>query len=300
MAKQKTTYHKNHKHLHKTIRRTKGIMYLVLALLILQTGLIIFLADKVLEVPNDLNKTKSELNSKIDINNAELQAKLNELTTSLMGVEQNLMQVEENVETEISVLKAKASDDFSGIIENSVKSVVTIRTDVSQGTGFIITSDGFSVTNAHVLAGARKAEAVTSELKVIDLELIGYDTILDIALLKIEGTYPYLELGDSDKVKVGEGVIAIGNPLGLSFSVTEGIVSAVDRPGSNLIPAYIQTDAALNPGNSGGPLINTNGQVIGINNFKVTGENLGFALESNYIKETINKISLQVYDQSLL
>jgi len=83
---------------------------------------------------------------------------------------------------------------------------------------------------------------------------------------------------------VGEKVIAIGNPLGLSLSVTEGIVSGVHRIGDNNLPAYIQTDAALNPGNSGGPLINTDGKVIGINNFKISGtESLGFALESDYI-----------------
>ena len=132
------------------------------------------------------------------------------------------------------------------------------------------------------------------------MDLIGYNQELDIALLKIEGGYTPLKLGDSDKVDVGERVIAIGNPLGLSFSVTEGIVSAVNRDAGQGIPAYIQTDAALNPGNSGGPLIDVEGEVIGINNFKVTGDNIGFALESNYIKSILNDISQENLNQTII
>ncbi|MEK6845094.1 MAG: trypsin-like peptidase domain-containing protein, partial [Nanoarchaeota archaeon] len=99
----------------------------------------------------------------------------------------------------------------------------------------------------------------------------------------------------------GERVIAIGNPLGLQFSVTEGIVSGIHRPGINELEAYVQTDAALNPGNSGGPLINKNGKVIGINNFKIgSGESLGFALESNYIKDAVNAISLENLEREIL
>ena len=86
-------------------------------------------------------------------------------------------------------------------------------------------------------------------------------------ILKIEGNYPFLKFEDSANVRIGEKVIAIGNPLGLSFSVSEGIVSAKDRLGQNNLPAYIQTDAALNPGNSGGPLVNIKKEIIGINNF---------------------------------
>ena len=111
-------------------------------------------------------------------------------------------------------------------------------------------------------------------------------------MLKISGEYTPLELGNSNDIQVGEKVIAIGNPLGLQFSVSEGIISAIHRPGINDLEAYIQTDAALNPGNSGGPLIDKKGEVIGINNFKVGGgENLGFALESNFIKDAVNTIS---------
>ena len=111
-------------------------------------------------------------------------------------------------------------------------------------------------------------------------------------LLKIDGGgYDYLELGNSDDLQIGKKVIAIGNPLGLSFTVTEGIVSALHREGPNGLREYIQTDVSLNPGNSGGPLINTQGQAVGMNNFKIGGaDSLGFALESNAIKETVNAI----------
>ena len=124
---------------------------------------------------------------------------------------------------------------------------------------------------------------------------------MDLALLKIDGSYERIRLGNSNNVQAGEKVIAIGNPLGLQFSVSQGIVSAIHREGPNGLEAYIQTDAALNPGNSGGPLINKEGRVIGINNCKVGGsESLGFALESNFIKEGINEIALISLNQTLI
>ena len=123
----------------------------------------------------------------------------------------------------------------------------------------------------------------------------GYDENLDLALLKMSGNYNSIELANSNNVQIGEKVIAIGNPLGLQFSVSEGIVSAIHREGPNNLEAYIQTDAALNPGNSGGPLINSEGDVIGINNFKsASGESLGFALEANELKKSVNNISENV------
>jgi S1-C subfamily serine protease len=269
----------------------------VFILIISQTVFIIFAINKmnIIQKEMELNKEQitEDFNKKLDENSAENQNKINQISESLINVQKNL-------EIKIGSIKAKTSSDFSGIIENAVKSVVSIRTDVAQGTGFIVTSDGYIITNAHVLSGASYAESITSEQAVNDLTLIGYNLTLDIALLKINGNYPYLELEDSNNIKVGEKVIAIGNPLGLAFSVSEGIVSAKDRIGSNELPAYIQTDAALNPGNSGGPLINSNGKVIGINNFKVRGESLGFALESRYIKEGINEIAIQKLDKTII
>lgn len=242
---------------------------------------------------SDLQNSNKEINNKItDISTslANAQASINSLTTS-----------QSSFEKQISEIKASASSDFSGILDSAIKGVVTIKTDVAQGTGFILTENGYVVTNAHVLSGAHYANLYTYQNTKYNADLIGYDNNMDIAVLKISGNFNPLVLGNSNEVKIGEKVIAIGNPLGLSFSASEGIISATDREGSNGLPYYIQTDVALNPGNSGGPLIDTSGEVIGINNFKVSGgENLGFALESNYIKQTVNQITQKEINQTIV
>ena len=241
---------------------------------------------------------KSEINyNSLDTKITDSQSKISELTESVLETKETIG----SLGTEFDELKATASSDFSGIIGQVVESVVTIRTDVAQGTGFIITEDGYIVTNAHVLVGGREIQTITSNQKQTSAEFIGYNGDMDIALLKISGSYNDLNFADSDNIQVGEKVIAIGNPLGLQFSVSEGIISAIHREGINGIKAYIQTDAALNPGNSGGPLIDTSGEVIGINNFKVSGgESLGFALESNYIKIGVNQISQELLNRTLI
>ncbi|MFA4953277.1 MAG: trypsin-like peptidase domain-containing protein [Candidatus Pacearchaeota archaeon] len=231
----------------------------------------------------------------------DTQGKINEITNNLMQTKEAITSLDESLKLQMEELKAQTSEDFSAVVEDSIKSVVTIRTDTSQGTGFIVNNEGYLVTNAHVLVGGKNVNAITYNQEIINAELIGYDGELDIALLKISGEYSALTLANSDNVQIGEKVIAIGNPLGLQFSVSEGIVSAVKRPGLTDMKVYIQTDAALNPGNSGGPLINKQGEVIGINNFKVGGgESLGFALESNKIKEAINKISQTALQRDLV
>jgi serine protease Do len=263
---------------------------------IINTGTIGFFIYKMNSLSNEINNTKINIENRLEKNNQEIHSQINELASTLSETQGSLT----NLNEKISSIKAKTSEDFSGIISRALQSVVTIRTNAAQGTGFIVSSDGYVVTNAHVLSGARYATAITSNQESKQISLIGYDLDLDIALLKIKGDYNYLGFDDSNNVQVGEKVIAIGNPLGLSFSVSEGIVSAVHRIGENNLPAYIQTDASLNPGNSGGPLINTNGKVIGINNFKLQGDNLGFALESNYLVDGINKIARQELNQTII
>ena len=258
--------------------------------------------------------TKQELNKKVlekkiaDLN-AETQANVNSLSESIIQTRENIDNIGSQIgiiNKEFAFLKASASEDFSGIIEASVPSVVSVRTDVSQGTGFIIDESGFIVTNAHVLSDgsgnlASGIQAVTYEQGTKNAEFIGYDGVLDIALLKISGTYTALDFGDSNSVQVGEKVIAIGNPLGLQFSVSQGIISAIHRIGPNGLDAYIQTDTALNRGNSGGPLISDKGKIVGINNFKVgDSENIGFALESNYIKGAVNNIYREKFSGDLI
>lgn len=234
----------------------------------------------------------------------ETQTNVNALSTSLIQTRSEVINLSSDlgsINQQFNVLKASVGEDFSGVIDQSVPSVVTIKTDIAQGTGFIIDSQGYIVTNYHVVEGAQAAIVITSDNSDHKVGLVGYDSNLDIALLKVEGTYSDLSLANSDAVTVGEKVIAIGNPLGLQFSVSQGIVSAIDRQGPNGVSGYIQTDAALNPGNSGGPLIDKNGQVVGINNFKVSdSESIGFALESDYIKQVVNNIYQQKYGEDLI
>lgn len=265
------------------------VVYMVMSAVLLN-GIIVKQTINHNQLQNEIEQFKIDTSSKI----AELSNNIIETKS----------EVEESQE-DISLLKASAGEGFSNIIGNSIKSVVTIRTNVGQGTGFVIGEEGYIITNAHVLADslgylAPNIEALTYEQESLPATFVGYKGNLDLALLKVDKEFEALELGDSEEIEIGEKVIAIGNPLGLQFSVSEGIVSAVHRSGVNGLEAYIQTDAALNPGNSGGPLINKKGEVIGINNFKVGGDNLGFALESNYIEDAINEISQEKLNQTLI
>ncbi|MBT4257717.1 trypsin-like serine protease [archaeon] len=245
----------------------------------------------------------AKINQDISTLEIETQIKLNELTDSMIQTRSDLTLIDSEVgsiSNKIKTLKNEASEDFSEIIEDSIKAVVTVKTDIGQGTGFILSENGFLITNAHILAGGKSLTISNYLEENLPGQLIGYDTNYDIALIKISGIHEYLDLENSNNTQIGEKVIAIGNPLGLQFSVSEGIVSATKRTGILDEEIYIQTDAALNPGNSGGPLINKKGLAIGINNFKISEtENLGFALESNKIKEIVNEIIKQELNQSL-
>jgi len=276
---------------------------LIIALFVIQVFVFIYFLVNINGIKENIVSVDSNLqtlNREFEIKSQETQNTINQLSESLISLQESLTETRSNFEEQISSLKAKTSADFSDVIEDAVKAVVTIRTDKAQGTGFIITDDGYLVTNYHVIAGAVNAEALTSDQNSRQLTLIGSNPAMDVALLKIEGDYNSLIFDDSDDVRIGEKVIAIGNPLGLSFSVTEGIVSATGRRVIGSDGGYIQTDAALNSGNSGGPLINTDGRVIGINNFKVRGDNIGFALESNYIVDEVNEISMKELEIKLI
>lgn len=250
---------------------------------------VIYLSYTIVQVKYELSQQIQDSNKEIMENlidyQTNTQAQINEIRDSLLVTRTDLLM-------EIGELRATSGVDFSGIIEFAIPAVVSVGTDTSQGSGFVISDDGYLITNYHVLQDARFIRVLTYDsTRWRSAQLIGYNETMDLAILKMSGEYEFLEFEDSENIRIGEKVIAIGNPLGLSFSVTEGIVSARDREGPNEIPAYFQIDTPLNPGNSGGPLINTKGKVIGINNFKLRGsENLGFALESNYVVETINQI----------
>jgi serine protease Do len=167
---------------------------------------------------------------------------------------------------------------------------------VAQGSGFFISPDGYILTNNHIVEKAEKVTVNTVQGKEYEAKTVGTDSMTDIALLKIEAKdLPFAELGDSGQMKVGEWVLAIGNPYGLDHTVTAGIVSAKGRDlaggDRSTYQDFIQTDAAINRGNSGGPLINMKGEVIGItsNIFTPTGGNIGigFAIPSNMARKVV-------------
>ncbi|MGB5818208.1 MAG: trypsin-like peptidase domain-containing protein [Saonia sp.] len=169
------------------------------------------------------------------------------------------------------------------------------RPQVGTGSGVIISPDGFIVTNNHVVARADQLRVTLNNNKTYNAELIGTDPNSDIALIRIdaEGKLPYLAFGDSDSAKIGEWVLAVGNPFNLTSTVTAGIVSAKARDLGKR-QSFIQTDAAVNPGNSGGALVNTNGDLIGINTAitSQTGSYVGysFAVPSNIAKKVVDDL----------
>jgi serine protease Do len=161
----------------------------------------------------------------------------------------------------------------------------------SLGSGFIIDEDGFVVTNNHVIEDADQIKVKLNDEREFNAKIVGRDPNTDIALLKIEsdGNLPTAKLGDSDALKVGQWVMAIGSPFGLEHTVTAGIVSAKGRViGSGPYDDFIQTDASINPGNSGGPLLNLKGEVVGINTAIIaSGQGIGFAIPINLAKDII-------------
>ncbi len=165
----------------------------------------------------------------------------------------------------------------------------------SSGSGFLISSDGYIVTNRHVVADSKKVKVLLSNNHSYEARLIGADNSLDVALLKIDAEgLPYFEMGDSDTMRIGDVLLAMGYPLELGFTVTTGIVSGIGRnlrTGNMDLGTYIQTDADITFGNSGGPLVNTRGKVIGINTLIMSrGETFGFAIPSNLFMHSVDQL----------
>ena len=208
------------------------------------------------------------------------------------------------------------ASDARGVFEKVSPSIVGVITfgensalgEEGQGTGIILTKDGYILTNSHVIGNSKnnKITVVISNKegdKEYEAKTVGFDASRDIAVLKVEAeNLPCAELGNSDELRVGEDVVAIGNPGGMKFSktLTKGIISALERnvyEKENPPVKFIQTDAAINPGNSGGALVNMKGQIIGITSLKMSGgimqpptEAIGFAIPINSVRDIINKI----------
>ncbi|MEK6808869.1 MAG: trypsin-like peptidase domain-containing protein, partial [Nanoarchaeota archaeon] len=273
----------------------------------------ILLNNQLLELNNKLEITKIAINSDIEVINKEVRDVNQELTKNTNTLVQSILDLEkesmkstkallnlikevenqsnielEKVKKDIQIVGVSAGD-FSQIVQDVLPSVVSVITEKGQGSGAFITNDGDVVTNNHVILNANNIRIYTYDKELFNAIVVMVDSSLDIAVLKINASYSPLEFDDSSNIKVGEKVIALGNPGGLGFTVTEGIISAVDRKVSNSLPGFIQIDVALNPGNSGGPLVNSRGKIIGINNFKIGGgfEALGFAIPSNVVKKSI-------------
>ena len=171
------------------------------------------------------------------------------------------------------------------------------RVQQGLGSGFLITPDGYILTNEHVIDQAQEIKVTVSGYDTpFKARVVGSDYDLDLAVLKIEGPrpFPYLELGDSDKLRVGEWVIAIGNPFGLEHTVTVGVISAKGRPVNVEDRHYenlLQTDASINPGNSGGPLLNLRGQVVGINTaINAQAQGIGFAIPTSTVRAVLDTL----------
>ena len=165
----------------------------------------------------------------------------------------------------------------------------------SLGSGFITSKDGYIITNNHVVDNAEEIKVKLSDGREFKAKVIGRDQITDMALIKITdpaGNLPVLVLGDSEKMRVGDWVLAIGNPFGLEHTVTQGIISATGRViGSGPYDDFLQTDAPINPGNSGGPLVNLRGEVVGINTAIFSGgQGLGFAIPSSLARSVTTQL----------
>ena len=204
---------------------------------------------------------------------------LNAVFSSTLGVRARRLSVAAAVATVLATATVVAPSvacaqtglpDFTVLVEKVGPAVVNIRTQekgrpTGEGSGFIISADGYVVTNAHVVSGATEVTVSLPDKREFKAKIIGADDRTDVALVKVEATgLPTVKTGDVSKLKVGEWVLAIGSPFGLENTVTAGIVSAKQRETGQEVP-FIQTDTAVNPGNSGGPLISLRGEVVGVN-----------------------------------
>lgn len=207
-----------------------------------------------------------------------------------------------HIKTTIVQKSASYNDFFGAFLEHlyGIPGQSQSNTMVAYGSGVVLSPDGYIVTNNHVVEGADEVEVTFNNKVVRQAVIVGTDPSSDLALIKVEGSdFDYLVFGDSDKVKVGEWVLAVGNPFNLTSTVTAGIVSAKARnigilgEGSN-VESFIQTDAAVNRGNSGGALVNTRGELIGINaaiaSHTGSYEGYSFAIPSNIVRKVVDDL----------
>ena len=182
-------------------------------------------------------------------------------------------------------------------VYNSVKnSVVTIKTDKGRGSGVIVTDDGHVVTNEHVIRGASRVKIISLDNNVYSAKVVGIDAITDIALLKSDFKGKAISFSDSSAVKIGDVVLAIGNPFGVGQTLTKGIISRTNSGHitENPLDEFLQSDAAINPGNSGGAMVNIKGDLIGINTMNLSlgggSDGIGLAVPSNLVRNITQQL----------
>jgi S1-C subfamily serine protease len=182
-------------------------------------------------------------------------------------------------------------------VYNSVKnSVVTIKTDKGRGSGVIVTDDGHVVTNEHVIRGASRVKIISLDNNVYSAKVVGIDAITDIALLKSNFKGTAISFSDSSAVKIGDVVLAIGNPFGVGQTLTKGIISRTNSGHitENPLDEFLQSDAAINPGNSGGAMVNIKGELIGINTMNLSlgggSDGIGLAVPSNLVRNITQQL----------
>ncbi len=202
----------------------------------------------------------------------------------------------------------KGAVSVKELVNQFGEAVISIETPGGKGSGFILNDQGYALTNAHVIEGETKIAAIyykntpsgLSRGRIDDVEIVAVNPFIDLALIKVprvrELKLRHVVLGNPEDVNAGDGVFAIGNPLGLERSVSQGIVSNRNRNFEGLV--FLQTDAAINPGNSGGPLFNLRGEVVGVTNMGARGmDNLGFAIPMSYVKDFLKHRDVFSYDK---
>ena len=248
-------------------------------------------------IESNIEKIKSDNSKQVMLENFK-KTRNNDLTFLNTQTPDFVEIAKKSINTVVHVKSASSnSSDFS--IEDFLFGRAQKRPQMGSGSGVIVSYDGYIITNHHVIETAEEIQITTNDNQSYEAKIIGSDEQNDIALLKIESSeeLPYAVFGDSDSTQIGEWVLAVGNPFNLTSTVTAGIISAKSRsldPTGRTTQSYIQTDAAVNPGNSGGALINEKGELIGINTAiqTQTGSYVGysFAVPSNIAKKVIEDI----------
>ena len=293
-----------------------GLMALMLILIIFLCGIITVLGILNIRLFNQLNQEQEARASLSILDPGALE--INEIPDEAVAETQEATSPMEELTMEImrspglqDTLRGEDAMSLQDIYEKNIPSVVSITSHTrggnATGTGVILSKNGYIVTNAHVVEDAVTVTVQLTDDRTFQARLVGSDEVTDLAVLDIEGSdFVPAEFGDSGTLRVGDTVTAIGDPLGVEFrgTFTDGIVSAINRDVTRQgrTMTLIQTNAALNSGNSGGPLINVYGQVIGINTMKISSftdaagvEGLGFAIPSATVKDIVDQIITQGY-----